>query len=97
MEQKEIKEIARIIEKISVNTKPTGKGFREVLIMELADYFERENPKPKGMHQSSLSSNIWYCDGCNYQVKPNDWCKCEPFNKKQFNKKQFLKDCEVSK
>ncbi len=43
MNTKDSNEIARIIEKISVNTKPTGKGFREVLIIELADYFERED------------------------------------------------------
>ena len=86
MTQTNYKEIAKIIKEGHFD----DFNGRRITANKLSDHFERENPKSNGIHRSSLSSIIWYCNNCKYQVKPSNICRCIPFNPKEFKE-----DCGV--
>ncbi len=86
MELKDYKAIAKIIKGVNDYESDGPEGD---IAKGLADYFEKENPK-SGIHQSNLSSNTWFCNRCKYEVKPQNFCRCNPFKRKQ-----FLKNCGI--
>ncbi len=94
MNQKDYKEIVRILKKASNKGKVIRTIIIQTIVNDLADYFEREDKRCSRCNEPLVEWNIPPWD------KNTLACKNKKFDapmvsKRKFNKKQFLKDCGI--